>query len=320
MPEKEPVFKPFPLFSGCHAQTIVASFFTYNRDPSSVTWFIHLFDGERISMEVTTPSDWSKDQPTIVMVHGLCGSHKSPYAVRLAKKLSEQGIRSIRVNLRGCGSGRGHAKRMYHAEASEDVWHALKEIKRNAPNSPLIVIGFSLGGNIILKMGGDKGDEALSVVDKIIAINPPLDMHSCIRRIGKNRIYERFFMRALKADAEYRSKKFKDLPSMEISSSMTLHEFIDKYTAPQAGFLSAEEYYLACSSGRLISSITIKSHILFSRDDPIVDCTYLDSIDIPKNVNILITEHGGHLGFLGTPGKKGGFHWMDSLLLQWIFE
>ena len=271
-------------------------------------------------MEVTTPRDWNENEPTIVMVHGLLGSHKSPYAVRLAKKLNQRGIRSVRINLRGCGTGRGYAKRMYHAESSDDIWQALKEIKRDTPHSPLIVIGFSLGGNIVLKMGGEKGEEALNLVEKIIAINPPIDMHSSMLLLSKNKAYERFFMRALKAEAEYRHEIFEDLPPLEIPNSMTLLEFNEFYTAPQAGFSSARDYYHACSSGRLISSLCVPSHILFSRDDPIVDCTVLDSIQIPKNIDVLITDHGGHLGFLGIPGQKGGFLWMDFVLLQWIIE
>lgn len=320
MSERGPVFKPFPFIRGCHAQTIVASFFMFYRDLSSQKRFVHLSDGEKLVLEITTPPNWKDTDPTVVLVHGLCGSHKSPHIIRLAKKLYQKGIRAIRLNLRGCGSGRGHAKRMYHAEASDDVWQALKEIKRDTPHSSLTVIGFSLGGNITLKMAGENGEKAKDVINKVIAINPPIDMHSSIRLLSSTRLYERFFMHSLKAAAEYCHEFFEDLPPIEIPHSMTLLEFIDLYIAPQAGFANGKDYYHACSSGRLISSIAIESHILFARDDPIVDCNVLDSVTVPDTVNILITEHGGHLGYLGIPGQKGGFHWMDSVLFQWIFE
>lgn len=319
MSTRESEFQPFPLFTGCHIQTIVA-LFSFYRDLPSITRFVHLPDGEKISMEIATPPLWENTHSTVVMVHGLCGSHKSPYLVRLTKKLTREGVRVIRINLRGCGSGKGHAKRMYHAEASDDIWNALKEVKRDVPESPLIVLGFSLGGNIILKMGGERGEEALTLIDQIIAINPPLDMYSSVSLLSQNRLYERFFMHALKSDVEYRQELFEDMPPIEIPRGLSLLEFDELYIAPQAGFSSAKEYYQACSSGRLIPAIRVPSHLLFSKDDPIVDCKVLDYVPIPPNVDVLMTKYGGHLGYLGIPGKKGGFHWMDSLLFQWIFE
>ena len=141
MSTRESEFQPFPLFIGRHTQTIMA-LFSFYRDPPSITRFVHLPDGEKISMEITTPSFWKNTHATVVMVHGLCGSHKSPYLVRLTKKLLRKGVRVIRVNLRGCGSGKGHAKRMYPAEASDDIWNAFTNNKSETPKNkclPLMV-------------------------------------------------------------------------------------------------------------------------------------------------------------------------------------
>lgn len=316
----QPTFKPFPLFAGCHSQTIAASFLTFSRNPESLTRFVHLPDGDRITYEVSTPKNWKVTDPTVVMVHGLCGSHRSPYLVRIAKKLYKRNIRTIRINLRGCGSGKGYAKRMYHVECSNDVWHALGEIKRETPDSPLTLMGFSLGGNIILKMAGEWGEEAMKLINKVIAINPPIDMHASVRLLSKNKMYERYFMRHLRSEVLFRHDHFEDLPPIEIPPGMSLPEFDEFYIAPQSGYTSATDYYHATSSGRLIPEIQVVSHILFAKDDPIVDCNVMENVPVPDNVNILITERGGHLGYLGMPGQKGGFHWMDTILLQWIFH
>lgn len=317
---KQPVFKPFPLCTGCHAQTIVATFFSLVGKLPSLKRFAYLPDGEKIVMEVSTPRKWKETDPTVVLVHGLCGSSRSTYIMRLAKKLYKKGIRSVRVNLRGCGSGRGHGSKIYHSEGSEDIWVALKEIKRDAPDSPLILMGFSLGGNVVLKMVGDHGEEAKELVDKVISVNPPVDMQSSIELLSQNTFYERYFMAALREDVAFLHESFDHLPPIRIPTEMTLLEFNEFYIAPQSGHENAKDYYHACSSGRLIHNIAVECHILFALDDPIVDCTVVDFKEVPKNVDILITENGGHLGYLGIPGQEGGFHWMDSVLLQWIFN
>ncbi len=315
---EQPVFRPFPLFGGCHFQTIAASFLPFTRRLPSTTRLVHLPDGEKIALEVTTPKEWKESDPTVVMIHGLGGCHRSSYLVRMARKLHRQGIRTIRVNLRGCGSGRGYGRKLYHAGASEDIYLTLKEIRRDAPHSPLTVVGFSLGGNIILKMAGEYEEKIEELVSKIIAVNPPIDMQSSIEHLSENRFYERYFMSLLREEVAFRHETFEDLPPIRISSEMTLLEFDELYIAPQSGQNGAAEYYQACSAGRLIDKITVPCHILFARDDPIVDCKVLEGIDIPEQVDILITERGGHLGYLGMPGKGGGFHWMDGVLLRWI--
>jgi len=314
------MFKPFPLLSGRHTQTITAFFLAIQRHPPSITRFVHLEDGTKVLMEVTTPLGWDEKTPTVVIVHGFLGSHKSSYSVRLAKKLVRRGVRSIRLNLRGCGNRSEYVSQMCRVESSDAVWQVLKEIKRETPYSSLIVIGFSLGGNIILKMGGERGKDLLNVVNKIIAINPPIDIHASILLVSKNKIYERFFIRALKVEGKYLYKPFKGMLPFKTSKSMSISEFNRAYVIPQMGFSNTEDYYAACSSGHLIPSIRVPSHILCARDDPFVDCSIFDTIQVPNNVDILITEHGGHLGYLGVPGQIGGFHWMYFILFQWIFE
>ena len=317
---KQPVFKPFPLCTGCHAQTIVASFLSISGRLSSLKRFVYLPDGDKIVMEISTPKKWKESDPTVILVHGLCGSSRSTYMTRIARKLYKKNIRAIRLNLRSCGAGRGHGKKMYHSEASEDIWRVLQEIKRDAPDSPLTLVGFSLGGNTVLKAVGERGEEAKRLLHKVISVNPPVNMQSSIELLSQNTFYERYFMTALREDVAFLHESFDDLPPIRIPNEMTLLEFNEFYIAPQSGHDNARDYYHACSSGRLIHNIAIECHILFALDDPIVDCTVVDFKEVPENVDILITENGGHLGYLGTPGQQGGFHWMDAILLQWIFE
>ena len=312
------LFKPCPFLKNRHFQTIIGSFSLFSRLPFSLTRFIHLPDGDKLVCQVITPKKWTQNDITVVMIHGLCGSCYSSYLIRIAKKLKKKNIRTICVNLRGCGGGKGLAKRIYHADISDDIWRVLKEIQKETPQSPLILVGFSLGGNIALKMAGERGIEAKSLISKIIAINPPIDLFASIRLLSKNWFYERYFMHYLRSDVFFRHHYFADLPPIEIPTDMTLVEFDEFYMAPQSGFLTLKEYYQACSSGRLIPEIQVPCHILFAKDDPIVDANMLKNLKVPSNIEVMMTENGGHLGYLGSFWKKQGFYWMDFKVLSWI--
>lgn len=313
-------FKPFPLFSGCHFQTIVASLLMFYKNPSSQTEYVELSDGDKLAMEVYTPKDWQPNDLTVLMIHGYSGSHKSPYLIRMTKKLAKLGIRSIRLNMRGCGSGRGHAKKLYHGGISEDVLSTLKMIKQTTPDSPIVLIGFSIGGNIILKLAGELQDTAHQYISRIIAINPPMDLHESAKRLSmkRSRFYQRMFLHYLRSEIDYRNTHFDDLKMTEVPKQMSVYDLDEKYIIPQWGFSNVLDYYKTCSSKYYISRIEVPCHILLSKDDPIIDYQTLDDIDLPKNVDVHTTEEGGHLGFLGRPSKRWGFYWMDSLLLNWV--
>ncbi|MEM8727640.1 MAG: alpha/beta fold hydrolase [Chlamydiota bacterium] len=317
---EQPVFKPFPLWTGRHVQTIGAFVLSFGSNPSAVKRFVYLPDGDKLMIETATPKGWEDEDKTAVLIHGLCGSHRSPYVVRMTRKLLKRGVRVVRVNLRGCGSGRGHAKKLYHSESSDDVWQAIEEIKREAPRSPIILIGYSLGGNIVLKMGGERREETERLIDKLISVNPPIDVESTIKLLSKNHFYERYFMTVLRQDVACLHQSFHELPPIRIPRGMTLLEFNEFYTAPQSGYNDVRDYYNACSCRRLVYDVSVSCSILFSRDDPLVDCNVIDRSNLPENVDVTVAERGGHLGYLGFPGQKGGFHWMDSILLRWIFD
>ena len=317
---KELPFDPFPLLRGPHHQAIVNSLFNFLFEPASDQLIVPLSDGDKISLEITTPRDWKESNLTVFLVHGLCGSHKSSNLVRLARRLEPLGIRTVRFNMRGCGSGKGLAKQIYHSGRSEDIFASIKAVKRMAPESPIVLIGFSLGGNLVLKMAGELDCLAPSFIQKVIAVSPPVDLYSSILMLGDsaNAMYEKYFYRLLRANVHYLHKKFKDLPPIELPRSLKLYEFDQIYTAPTCGFQSADDYYSRCSSAQFIPNITVPCTILFAEDDPIVSSHSLDQLSPPPNVEIVKTKNGGHMGYLGDPRHSRGFYWLDSVLLDWI--
>jgi len=317
---RELPFDPFPFLQGPHHQTIISSFFNFLFEPASDRKLVSLQDGDKIALEITTPREWKPEDPTVFLVHGLCGSHRSPNLVRMAKRLEPLGIRAVRFNMRGCGSGKGLAKQIYHSGRSEDVFESIKAVKKEHPDSPIVLIGFSLGANIVLKMAGELGALAKSFVQKMIAVSPPVDLYSSVLMIGHpdNALYEKYFYKLLRADVFYRHRKFKDLPPIALPRHLKIYEFDQIYTAPTCGFKSVHDYYSRCSSAQFVSDISIPCKVLFAEDDPIVSCYSLDGIVLPSNVEVYRTKKGGHMGYLGHPQSEKGFHWLDSVLIDWI--
>lgn len=319
---RELPFDPFPFLDDPDHQTIISSFFNLLFEPASDRKLVSLADGDKISLEVTTPRGWKPTDLTVFLVHGLCGSHKSPNLVRMARRLEPLGIRAVRYNMRGCGSGRGLAKQPYHSGRSEDVFDSIKALKKEAPDSPIILIGFSLGGNIVLKMAGELASLAKSFIRQVIAVSPPMDLYSSILMLGhpKNAMYEKYFYRLLRADVHYRHNKFKDLPPIHLPRNLKIYEFDQIYTAPSCGFKNVDDFYTRCSSAQFISDITVPCKILLAEDDPIVSPYALDGYSLPSNVDLMLTKKGGHMGYLGHPQSEKGFHWLDSVLIDWILE
>ena len=308
-------FDPFPLIGDPHQQTIISSLINLIFEPDSDQFLIHLPDGDKLSLEVTTPPCWKPNDLTVVMVHGLCGSHHSPYLVRMVRRLEPLNIRSIRINLRGCGSGKGLAKNMYHCGRSDDIFEAIKRIKAHSPDSPIVLIGFSLGGNIVLKMGGELGGMAKPFLHSLIAVSPPVDLFSSVTMLGQpeNSFYENYFIRLMCADVRYRHRKFKDLPRVKLPRRLKIVEFDEIYTAPQYGFKSARDYYNKCSAADLVEDISVPCKILLSEDDPIISSSALDAYPLPPNVEIFKTKKGGHMGYLANPADGKGVYWLDSV-------
>lgn len=321
MPQELP-FDPFPFLDDPHKQTIISSVCNFLFEPASDQKLIRLSDGDVISLEITTPREWKPTDLTVFMVHGLCGDHKAPYLVRLTKRLEPLGVRCVRYNMRGCGSGKGLARKIYHSGRSDDVFECLKILKQEHPESPILLIGFSLGGNIVLKLAGELGSLASAFLEKVIAVSPPVELYSSVLMLGspQNSIYENYFYKLLRADIHYRQHKFKDLPRVHLPRKLKLYEFDQLYTAPFSGFSSAIDYYHKCSSSHLVEDIAIPCKILFSEDDPIISPHSLDHYTLPDHISVYRTKKGGHMGYLGRYGERKGIYWLDHLMTDWILE
>ncbi len=317
-----PPFHPLPGLKSAYWQTILGSKLKFHREPKSKTHYVRLPDQDQLAIEVSHPKDWQTNEPTVMMIHGLGGCHRAGYMVRLAHKLLKAGYRVVRINLRGCGSGFGHAKKLYHGGLSDDILAVLQHHQTLCPASSVTLVGFSLGGNMALKLAGELGDKGSDYLQQVIAVCPPIDLSHCSEMIGqpKNHTFRRYFMKKLKNTVRRRHLLFPDLPPPPKIRrfNMHLHQFDDTYTAPHAGFKNAEDYYQQASAINVIDQIRVPCRMLFALDDPFIDSSILHQKKLPAHMELHLTEHGGHMGFLGSPRKPGGFRWMDHVLLNWI--
>lgn len=292
-------------------QTIGAHLLPAGNPPPSRELRVSIGNGDLLSLQVSIPHNWNEGNTCVVLVHGMGGSHNSSYMVRLSRKFYNKGCKVVRVNLRGCGSGKGLSSSPYHAGTSQDLQHVLELLKNSHPQARLVLIGFSLGANVVLKLAGELGVQATSIMDGCIAICPPVDLAASVAMIQERRNwhYHYHYLKMILRQAEQFTKV----------QARSIYEFDDTFTAPSWGYKEADDYYKNESSKKFLSAIKFPVKILFAEDDPFISIQALNGVEVSKSVQIYICRHGGHLGFLGS--TKGHFvHWMDSQLFKWILS
>lgn len=315
--KKKPTFNP--LIKSPYYQTVLANIIDFGKEPPSSPHFVKLPDGDVLSLEMSTPKGWKQEDGTIALLHGVCGSTKSPYIKRIARKAYESGKQAVRINMRGCGLGKGLSKNIYHSGCSHDIEKALLSIKKLFPNTEIILIGFSLGANVTLKLAGELGQKKSDLLRAAIAISPPVNLLSSAHMLSlrKNQRYANYFSKQLFEHIDGIHKSFPELPHHGISSSTHINDIDELYIAKRAHFSSALDYYKQSSAKRVVEHIRIPAKILFARDDPIINPDELDELKLPENVEILKTDHGGHIGYIGMNILRE-FRWMDNLIKNWI--
>jgi len=235
------------------------------------------------------------------------------YMVRLSRKLYAKGYRAIRLNMRCCGTGQQYAKLPYHGGLSADILNVIKILKQEFPDSPNILIGYSLGGNIALKLTSELEGENSHLLQSTIAVCPPIDLAetASIMALPINQLYNRYYMYHLDKLTKIwtQGRPFK-----------SIYEFDKIVTAPKWGFKSPHEYYKQSSSCYKLKEIQHPCHIVLTKDDPFIN--HLTCLEAKRSdlVKIWLAEYGGHMGFFGWVDKEHGYFWLDKLLLKWVAD
>ncbi|MFA6915439.1 MAG: alpha/beta fold hydrolase [Parachlamydiales bacterium] len=308
-------------FLNGHIQTVLGSL--GRRHKLHHPFFHHtltLSDGDQLSCEESRPTLWNPHQPTTIMVHGLGGDQNSRYMLRMGKHLLEEGHRVIRANLRSCGPRYRSCRciRPYHGGLSDDIFNIVKHFQ--VKTSPTVALGYSLGGNILLKLAGERKEEMGHYLKGMVTVCPPFDLSKTVQKILATKLgfYQTYFVVRLRSQYKQWADNNPELNPPKLPYRMSIKDFDDFHTAPRWGFRDAEHYYESSSCAPFISDITVPCDIICSDDDPVVDIHTLYDLHLPKNVKVLKATGGGHMGFLGSPFHPHGVRWIERVLLNLI--
>jgi len=241
--------------------------------------------------------------------------------VRVAAKLNRRGVRVFRMDQRGCGAAQWLSAQPAHAGRSDDIAEVLDWVETCCPRAPVTLVGFSLGGNAVLKLVGERDVPGDGNLRSVLAVAPPIDLAYCAENLARpqRRFYDRRFVRKLCRQVRLRSRRVaaaRDLdPGVRPRSVL---EFDDCYTAPVSGFQDAGDYYARCSARSLLKSIEVNTRILVAEDDPVVPVEIFSEAPVSEYVDLFKTRYGGHLGYLGVRGVDSDRRWMDWRIVDWV--
>jgi uncharacterized protein len=309
-------FRPAWWLPGAHAQTVGGRFLRRFDVGEFRSERIELPDGDFVDIH-ESETGLQEDAPRALVLHGLEGSSRSNYVATVARELERVGFRALRLNFRACSGEMNRLPRFYHAGETEDLHHVVRHLRQRSPGVPLAVIGFSLGGNVLLKYLGERGEQARDDLLAAVAVSVPFDLAAGTRRLeegGMSRIYTRYFIQKLRSKVNAKRHLLAERCDVERAGGVaTIREYDELITAPMHGFRDAWHYYETCSSSGWLDGIRLPTAILHSVDDPFLPSEAVPTGAVRRNPWIVdgIVPRGGHVGFVeGTPWNPG--FWAES--------
>jgi predicted alpha/beta-fold hydrolase len=241
--------------------------------------------------------------PRVLVLHGLEGCSGSACVVESCRRLDRAGMRPVALNFRSRSGEPNRARRFYHSGETGDLSFVLDRLSERSPDAPLAAVGFSLGGNVLLKHLGERGPRARRRLDAAVAVSVPYRLGASARRMerGLGRLYGRHFLRSLRRSLREKARvRGHDYDLERLSRVRTLREFDEAFTAPVHGFDDADDYYRRCSSARFLSDVRVPTLLLQARDDPFLPPGALPEGEMESNPRLTprITDRGGHAGFV----------------------
>jgi len=302
--------RPFkPLFTSPHLQTIASHYWRRDGGERRFPLRERRYRTEPdVEVLVTSQQPNGAPRGAVVMVHGLEGSGEAGYMRSLSGAALRRGFAAHRFHLRTCGGTENLCRTLYHAGLTSDLLAFLKQL-----DSPAVLVGFSLGGNVVLKLAGELGDGARRWFQAVCAASAPLDLAACAQRIHEpdNWLYERRFVRRmrarLRATGRYRPDEYQSLRSV--------FDLDDRITAPSFGFGNAANYYRTQSSRQFLEKIRVPTLLVQAKDDTFIPFRVFEALPQNPYVKLVVTEHGGHLGFIARGPSR---FWLDDTLMEWI--
>jgi predicted alpha/beta-fold hydrolase len=320
-------FNPAWWLPGPHLQTLWQPMFRREPRPETRRERIGTPDDDFIDLDWLGP----EDGPVVLLLHGLSGSSRSPYMRGLQDRMAAGGWRTVAMNFRGCGGQPNQTSRGYHSGETGDFDWVVRVVRQRYPDKPLSAVGFSLGGNVLLKWLGEHGAGAELVA--AAAVSVPLRLDLCAKRLnrGVSRLYRDRLLRELKDYIAGKSRYLKSLGREEearhlaalgdLSSIRSFWEYDDRVVAKLYGFRDADDYYDRSSSRRYLRRIRRPTLVVQARDDPFMTPEALpDPDELSSAVQLEITSGGGHVGFISGRLPFRPDYWLERRIPDFLTQ
>lgn len=315
-------FRQAPWLPGAHFQTVLGKFIRPRFDPGLTRERWETPDGDFIDLDFG-PNPVPRS-PLVVILHGLEGSTRRAYVRMAMAELLDQGVQPVGMNFRSCSGEPNRRPRFYHSGDTEDLAWVLAGLRRRFPHRQLGALGFSLGGNVLLKHLGELGDSQANAIEAAAAISVPFDLVAGTRALESGRmgrIYTRYFLRSLRAKTQAKQTLLEGLVDLKrILAARSLREFDDAATAPLHGFPDAWTYYRESSASGFLDRIRTPTLLLQATDDPFLPGEALPRRAIEANPWLVdgIQSSGGHVGFVEMRGGVRPTFWAEQEAARYL--
>jgi predicted alpha/beta-fold hydrolase len=319
-------FRAHRMFGGGHAQTLAAWAWPHKYrfdelEAAQDQQRLFAIDSET---QVLAHCRWQTNHqecPTMVIWHGMEGSTGSGYMPSTALKAFCAGFNVVRVNYRNCGNTENLTPTLYHGGLSDDLRVVINELIHGDGLKRIYPVGFSLGGNMVLKLLGEYGNEPPNQVVAAAVVSPSVDLGASTDFVlqGRNWLYHKNFMQSLKQRIRLKHKLYPDLYDITgLSKIRTIREFDDRFTSIANGFANADDYYFRSSSVRVAEKIRVPTLIIHAKDDPFIPFAPLRHSAFTDNPYLLLvaTERGGHVAFISEKQSKEDRFWAENRLVE----
>lgn len=318
----ENVFRARRWLRGGHQQTLAAFFLQRRLQlPTAEERLVEVEPG----IGVLCHCHWQADRSnclTVIVVHGLEGSSDSSYAVGIAAKGLEAGMNVVRMNQRNCGGTDKLAPTLYHSGRSQDVAEVARTLVAQEKLSCFALAGFSMGGNLVLKLAGEWGNSHPRELRGVVAVCPAMDLAESADALHApgNRLYEIYFLWKLRRRLREKARYFPNHFDVGRGNGLvSLRDFDDKVTAHYCGFSGAQDYYDRSSASRVVDRIAAPTLIVHAVNDPFIRITGETRGKIANNPQITFEElhDGGHCSFLAAPNGYDG-RWAERRVIEFM--
>jgi len=317
-------FEPRPHLRGGHRMTLYSwgNPRYFPRLPPPVRRSFDVADRTRVVADCHWQAD-PHEHETLIALHGLNGSSDAHYMRGLAAKAYERGMNVIRLNQRNCGNTEHLSVGLFHSGLTADAAHVIHELTTIDRLPAIAVAGYSLGGNLALKLAGEYGSNAPRALVAVAAVSPIIEISLCTRALEKpeNVLYQWNFVRDLKKRMRRKEQFNRGLFDLSrLNAVRTVREFDETFTAPYFGFRDAEDYYRRASAMRVVDRIATPALIITAQDDPFVPSQPFGDPKVTSNphIELHVCAHGGHCGFVGPQSGEDDGYWAENRIVEFV--